>query len=118
MREYLFLIFISLLAACTPPGKGRNFDRAKEKAEIVVDAIEGYRRIENRYPRNLESLVPRYLDKKFIEKYRPGQSLSFSYSSSDDYSYVLMFEYSGPGLNLCVHESSSGAGEWECRGHY
>jgi hypothetical protein len=42
---------------------------ARDRAQLVVAAVEGFHAGEKRYPRNLEELVPKYLDRVPLAKY-------------------------------------------------
>jgi hypothetical protein len=55
---------------------------AKENAQRVVAACEGYHADNGRFPKNLDELVPQYLNSVPVAKYCLGPSSRFTYTSS------------------------------------
>jgi hypothetical protein len=115
-RAVLPILTCLALTACPAPGEGRNFERARAQAEPVLQAIEGYRRAHNAYPRALDQLVPEFLGQDVLIGHAPGGPVGFDYRSDTPYTYRFEMRYSSPGINTCLRDESNV--QWECNGHY
>lgn len=118
MKSLAVIVMCLAVSACSEPGAGRNYERAKKQAQPVVKAIELFRVKHNSYPRTLDELVPAYLDAKVLQEHVPGSSVSFYYRSGNSNEYKFEFDYSGPGRNSCSRNQTHEQGFWECKGHY
>jgi hypothetical protein len=130
--KFISPVMISLLlclTSCwTPPGKGRKAEVGYREAAPVITALEKYHEKRGHYPTQLHELVPDFLPTAKSLLYRgrvqplnaPGHTASipeeeFGYHLDGD-SYVLMFSYTGPGMNHCWYDSNTRS--WSARGYY
>lgn len=110
---------VLLPVACDAPGEGRNFERARYEAEMVMAAMSRYRADAGHYPQRLDALSPRYLPGSFFEKNRHGRAtMYFDLRKVDADGYDFAFGYTGPGLNRCDYVRGSAPVRWDCWGHY
>jgi hypothetical protein len=140
MRIIILLCpLVLLLVGCdtllgTPPGKGHKAEAGYRAAAPVILALAKFHDDRGQYPTNLDELVPMYLPNdgalfvhgKVQPVYSPradGAGHQQDYSRIDRFGYhrdgdafILMFSYTGPGMNHCVYDS--GAKTWYARGYY
>jgi hypothetical protein len=99
-----------LLTACCGPYECRAAIEGREKYAPIISALESYKAEVGTYPQTLAQLVPTYIDAI------PGQDSERrtepEYARIDD-SYILGFQYFGPGSNSCHFSPEN---EWECYG--
>ncbi|MDH3976188.1 MAG: hypothetical protein OEV42_18100 [Deltaproteobacteria bacterium] len=80
----------------------------------IIDALEKYNLENSSYPDSLDSLVPEYLSVKPVPNPNGRQPSMVEYEKNHD-EYKLMFEYLGPGINICTYSPSN---KWNCYGYY
>ena len=85
-----------------------------ERYDPLVHALADFQKDHGTYPDSLDELVPAYLPTlpKGDANQRPSDP---EYVASED-TYLLEFRYTGPGLNTCGFDQTTGA--WECTGYY
>ena len=106
MRFKIFIILISISACLLASGcpapceiEDREVKAVHTDAAPVVQALENFRKDEKKYPRALNELAPRYLDK--IPERLGERKFSYSLVSSDNY-------------NLRIYSPSGGSYSGSC----
>lgn len=97
-----------------PPGEGRAAEQGRQRADVVVQALQKYRVARGAFPDSLIQLVPQFLSAQ--ELLTPfGHSKTFQFRL-DTLGFALTFDYVGPGMNAC--EYSSWTMRWSCSGYF
>jgi hypothetical protein len=107
-------LFLFLSMCGVPPGEGLDAREGRQRAVIVIKALDSYRLQFGSYPDSLHRLVPRFLSQNDLAT--PfGHSDSFEYRL-EQADFVLTFDYVGPGMNTCDY--SSRTTRWDCSGYF
>ena len=100
---------VGMWSGCPAPGEGAAAEQGYRRSEPIVAALDRYRRDHGTYPNALTELnVPPDqlrppVDAHPWEYHRVGNS------------YVLTFQYAGPGMNRCKYSPETG---WNCSGYF
>lgn len=106
------LLTVSCDALAPEPGQGSVAEQGYRNFQPTIDALDAYREREGHYPESLGALIragdlpeaPNAPQPDHIAQYTPRPD-----------GYELLFTYSGPGMNRCVHRPATG---WACEGYY
>jgi hypothetical protein len=111
-------LIVCSLAACSEPGRGARFEKAKAEAEQVVFAIEGYKERDGFYPESLDALAPKDLSSAFLSQHHPGSEVGMFYGRTSPDSYEFWFKYTDAGMNRCAWRGTLKEPRWECTGYW
>jgi hypothetical protein len=110
------LLVVLFLAACfltpteEPPGVGAKADQGYAACNPILAALEQYRSEKGAYPESLHVLAPGYL--AIVPQEVNGYEIRYEKVNE---SFVLAFEYTGPGMNICTYTPET---KWQCSGAY
>lgn len=114
--SYRLIITASIalnLPGCCAPDKCEQAITGKDEAKPVIAALQTYLTAHNKYPEVLHELTPSYLSSDHTVLDDSYRTLEYERSSDG---FKLKFEYTGPGINSCVYQSSNN--QWSCTGHF
>lgn len=93
------------------PGKGERAEKGYENAKPIIEALEKYKQAKGDYPKTLIELTPTYLDKLPLDE--SNENYKYIYKA-DTKTYVLSFNYDGPGLGICECNYYPEKKQWFC----
>lgn len=96
--------------ATQAPGEGKKATQGYTLCAPIIEALARYHDAQGSYPTNLEALIPDYLAE--IPTPENGYPLTYTLEGA---SYVLQFNYTGPGMNECAYRPETG---WKCQGYF
>lgn len=105
-------------AVCTGPPAGESDGARALKAEAapVIAALERYRADSGAYPAALDALTTARYVREGVLPLRPVRPEYPVRYQRDSAGYVLEFQYTGPGMNVCAYRPS--VARWRCQGYF